>query len=1217
MATNRSRRAGVDSRRPRRWVLLIAAGGFLAGSGLFALPAVAETHGSDVGGPVLPAEDASPTADAPSTPTVETPGEQTGPSAGPAEAPTLPSLELSRASSAARTGQCLAQVPLDKHFGPTPTTPYVGDYIGAQRSANIVLDPSKLYASTLTSYSTTPVAEVDVTNVPGFFTGGVPGITGLTGSGSWGGGAEMLSTMAMDGGGHQGERTGRSYFWDWGYDPIAADQVSIPRPTDPTSASVAISISVVLNNSDRALTTNTKPERILFVPLPTSAAYRYWSGGEVDQQTGRLYLSGGEDSTIGGTFRLMIFDPVTGDYAESGVLQPKTAADQARFGGTMPASDMAIDGEGSFYIVSDGYSTPNPGTGANQTTKWLVKVEPRTGGGWVYSGVTPLWVRAGTSTYTPVYGADIWGMAFWGGKLYLGGAWGDLFSMTEVDPMTGWTRRLPGSATSHIFDLASAESVAVLNGTIFQDVDRNGVRDAGDVGVADQLVQVYDASGTVRGEQRTNASGEYSFLMPTPSGTTSYTVRVVQPQLSVGGAKVNAAQTGVVGSSLCGQNTVQPQSYGVDVAEGTAPTRLASGSYVDQPRQVLGATDGSQTLSPSQMPMSARYDVVTAQDVTTIDVGISAAGSWGDAGNSATTFNTQAAQNGPRHVQVGNAGDEPPVRLGSQMGWYTDGRTDNGHAATDDGVTVVRGSERLPVESWIFALGNSYTFDAAVQGDRAALATVRAWLSNRNANTFPTTTSASRSGPGQLTVAVPATPAVTLNDAFLRVGATSTSNAIGGASYNDAPTAAGPYAPAWGSAASRTSDWVVDGEVEDYRVRLASAVLHVQVEGAPGAYSFTGISNVSSVAPSATASSGTVAADGAAVTFSSHAITSTASATGLTFSAPAGVEVRGAIDLLDLGGAVVGSATYDTATGRITVPSSLWSLRNDLTLRVRTEYPITLEATKELGAVANGTTSPTTPSSAWEITAVDPDGTATVISGSPQRIERGVVYTIEERLVAGAPADAGTYVPTDLVCADGDGGELSAGVFDPVAGTITPDPATRAISCVLTNTAAEVTIVPVLAGSASPGTGWGLDLAAAAGSEHDVSLTDASATLRARPGTFAATASVPAGTSLVGVERLDLSDPTCAAFATAPLTATADCWTTLTAAQLAALVVTPGEHEVFRVVAAAPAEMPSLPLTGGLGSWVFVAVGGVGLAAAAGLLLARRSPRRRGTPASS
>ncbi|MBL3700650.1 Ig-like domain-containing protein [Leucobacter luti] len=245
----------------------------------------------------------------------------------------------------------------------------------------------------------------------------------------------------------------------------------------------------------------------------------------------------------------------------------------------------------------------------------------------------------------------------------------------------------------------------------------------------------------------------------------------------------------------------------------------------------------------------------------------------------------------------------------------------------------------------------------------------------------------------------------------------------------------------------------------------------------------------------------------------------------------------------------------------------------------------------------------------WEITLSDGTETVVMSGGAQAELTRDVAYTVAERLRADPVAQAGAdrYLQLGQIsCVDADGVPLPASVFDPDAGTITvaadselPEP----LSCIVTNQAAHTSFVTHRIGgqTTAPSAGWTL---AGAGDTpgFDLALGDTTAQTIARPGDYQLTGTAPEGLSVLGYEALDLSRTECAALAPNAATAPDDCWVAVAGG---AAAVPQGAHQVFRVVAAAPADMPKLPLTGGLGSWVFM-LGGGGVLAVAAAGYARR-----------
>ena len=240
----------------------------------------------------------------------------------------------------------------------------------------------------------------------------------------------------------------------------------------------------------------------------------------------------------------------------------------------------------------------------------------------------------------------------------------------------------------------------------------------------------------------------------------------------------------------------------------------------------------------------------------------------------------------------------------------------------------------------------------------------------------------------------------------------------------------------------------------------------------------------------------------------------------------------------------------------------------------------------------------------WEITVSDGAETVVMSGGAVAELQREVTYTVGERLLTdpSPDADAGKYLPLGAVeCVDADGVALPAEVFEPAAATITvPADADLAepLSCTIRNQTAHLSFVSHRLGgqTTAPTDGWSLsgstDVA-----DFDVELTDGAPQLPARPGEYEFSGTAPDGLSIIGYEALDLGRDECVATIQNVAAAPADCWVALPGG---IADVPQGTHQVIRIVAAAPADLPKLPITGGLGAWVFTLGGGVGLLIAAG-----------------
>lgn len=283
---------------------------------------------------------------------------------------------------------------------------------------------------------------------------------------------------------------------------------------------------------------------------------------------------------------------------------------------------------------------------------------------------------------------------------------------------------------------------------------------------------------------------------------------------------------------------------------------------------------------------------------------------------------------------------------------------------------------------------------------------------------------------------------------------------------------------------------------------------------------------------------------------------------------------------------------------------------------LRVSTPVEMRGEKVIRDVAHG--SPSLESAAadnWEVT-VSNGTEVQVVSGqeAPAKLHRETDYTLGERpRIEPAPATgADSYLPVGTPeCVDGEGTALSPALFDRETAVLRiglTDSVAVPITCTVSNQASHVSYIAQRIGGQAelPPQGWGLSGTSATGQSFDLDSGSASAVVT--PGDYKLRATVPAGLAIVGMQQLDSAVAECAAYANAPLDAPNRCWVE---ADLEGATSRQGTHGVFRVVASSPADMPRLPLTGGLGSLQFVVAGAVvlALATASGVLRMRRAAR--------
>ena len=1114
----------------------------------------------------------------------------------------------------------LRDISLPSHYGPSPGVPYRSKYTGnvsAQVPTPVKFDPTQLYAAGYfylgnansgVAPISSDVLQSSSNGLNGLFTTWGPGSEGSgigsrsnDGGDTWNGGpiSEVASTMALDAGRYG--RTGKSYFWFWGTPTSTAGSWN---PARPGNANVPIAVfyndpddvPLELNNPQ-----NNKPSEVLFVPLPGSPGLNYWSGGEVHQPTGRLYFSGGEDSTVGSAnYRFMIYDPTTGDYRIISDIKPKTSND-ATVNGWYGSSDMAIDGQGNIYTIV---------FASDSGEKWMIKIEPsdpsNQDAGWVYSKVVKWQNQNGTNPQA----IEIWGMAFHEGKVYFtAGGYPSYVYLVEGDPLTGYVRQISGRAGSTIFDLAADGSMSTINGIVYQDQNRNGAQDQGEAGVENQLVQIYDSTGKVVGQQTTNESGEYSFLLGFQVGNT-YRVRVVQPQINKGTAAlpvpVNATQTGITFSSYVpagdpDANDIVISSFGEVVAEATPPS-LTDGGYIDYPSQHGAGTASAESLSVEKMALCADITLNSDLDVSSVNFGINAEGSWGDAGANLANYRTSAANNGPRHINPGNWTDDsgnfseavkanPSLYLGSAPGWYSDGVTTGARNETEDGVHLLLGEVQTPLANQLMVPGVEYSLKAALSGVNAEEGVVRAWLQNPtvpvSSPAFTEAASAIGTGSGNTRNLAITSPSGAVNsaamDKYIRVVATSSTDSAG--FWNGATPSTQWFAPSKGTIESQTRPWIIDGEVEDYAVKFANGVVRVIVEGAPGTYTVSTFTNATG-----TAASATVLTDPKLI--GSYAVTNNSQNVAFDLKMPAGALIEGAsvtkVDGTELEASLVTLGTPANDTVRVTLNAQALGTNGspDATIIVRTTTLPKVAGTIEVGFPAeNGTPAP----SNWEVTATNSEDTAIVISG---RAGDGYAdltpgsYVIGGRQVTAPGTIADKYVQQSVACSVADiGGDEKPDAFEDATFTLTLE-AGDVADCKVTYMASTVSLINNPIGITA--TGWGTSGANKTdGAQYDFTITQAGpqSALVARPGTYDMTATLPSGIALIGLQRFDSTDPVCAPFLNDPASADEACWLDFEND----LEILPGLEEVIRITATSPEGMPGLPNAGGLGTYRFVA----------------------------
>ena len=342
-------------------------------------------------------------------------------------------------------------------------------------------------------------------------------------------------------------------------------------------------------------------------------------GGEADQYTGNIYVSGalggnldgqGPGSTSANNYYYALFtvwNPQTGMYTLSNIIQPgdwysgmktppqERVALQRNVNGSNGdhaevSADFVMDAEGNIYVY---VGNSVGGSTAGAWNAKIVRIEPtRDANGNITQGTTDnpwRYYVVSSVKKDPAYptlswndAGSIWGNAFINGQMLLTanlsmGNYGTVPAtanmvgrtlMVKIDPLTNtarpvWsTNNLPGTPTAATHDSASPQGAQVISGRLYNDEDGDGVlpRDADGAitapGLYNQSVALYDSHFTLLAVHQTDTSGRYDFIVSGREDSVYY-LRPLQVQIPLSdGTMINAAQTWALGSRESGMNSL-------------------------------------------------------------------------------------------------------------------------------------------------------------------------------------------------------------------------------------------------------------------------------------------------------------------------------------------------------------------------------------------------------------------------------------------------------------------------------------------------------------------------------------------------------------------------------------------------------------------------------------------------------------------------------------
>ncbi|MDR0365886.1 MAG: Ig-like domain-containing protein [Bifidobacteriaceae bacterium] len=612
-----------------------------------------------------------------------------------------------------------------------------------------------------------------------------------------------------------------------------------------------------------------------------------WSG-EINQKNGYLYSVGGDPSPdlSGGTVDItgavvpriyLASNPASSTrgwtcmastnkiWGAGGKSLNTQWAELTRLSGHttwQAGSDMAIDAHGNLYLFLTG------STSHHALLKISVPVDadgepedgvPNGNKKWEYEIV-----RAFTNTVED--DSSTWGMAFVDGWLYTWHANGRLRSW---NPLSGDYKGL-GDVKVDPRDLAAAQVAPSIQGRVFNDVNGNGVQDNGEIGVPNLEVEIWRGNAqtgsttwTRSGVLKTNSSGNYVGLLDSPIG--EYLVRVKRPVLTDGtgssalmtNAYQTAASRGTYYEDQANQagayNTVQPYcattSGDYELRSLSTPESPCYGARADG-IDALDAATGNPLAATGGANIISHVNMSTDKAVVEANFGVSTYGSWGDA---ATPYKSVRTASGP--AANPKRFGQPYLYLGDVYGQYPDGVADpnaDTHAA-DDGLEIapaVSGTananlDYVPAQGQPMVQGQDYVFRLKANGDPAAIqtATIKGWISQATGTGTSQTFGSS--------VECPATPDPTTGYVYCEytAPASTTVKALFSRVRISSDTLANADSRNTSNAATKA--WLPFGEIEDYGMALAPAVVRIQAQtkGVPASVRLS-MTNVSSIWPS-------------------------------------------------------------------------------------------------------------------------------------------------------------------------------------------------------------------------------------------------------------------------------------------------------------------------------------------------------------------------------
>ncbi|MDR3359170.1 MAG: Ig-like domain-containing protein, partial [Bifidobacteriaceae bacterium] len=587
------------------------------------------------------------------------------------------------------------------------------------------------------------------------------------------------------------------------------------------------------------------------------------------------------------------------------------------------SSDVASDAVGNMYLML--------GAGSAQHALLRINVphdrqrQPRSTG-WTFEIVQTFTQSITTS--------DAWSMAYMNGKLYTGH---EDYSYYRWDPLTGAVDDMSSTQLAIPVDMAAAQTVPVISGTVYNDVAGDGSV-AGDPGLEGVVLEIWERgsgdSWIKRGETETDADGVYSATLNSASG--EHAVRVARPSIN----GVNASQTYASAGSFSNGASSNPKfntvtaycavngaNYVARAGNGACPGARVDG--IDALNADVGGT-GNPFAASGGAQIVSRVAMTTDLALTEADFGITAAASWGDA---PSVYKTTNAEGGPSASP--KRASQNYLYLGPTAGVYPDGSPGAGANAhpSDDGVemrpidnSVTGVGDWLPLQDQVTAIDQVYEVRAKASGDPAAVAasTVKGWITPLSGGVAqPNMALPFLGGGGDCSSTPDASGYVRC---YYRGPSTVVPSSGVASLYMRARVSSDPGVTTTSRAPSNpaTQSWVQYGEVEDYRLGVAGSVIRLRARTLANVAANVNLSlgsNVSATAPSQnTARIATNPANGFVSSTRGHAVVNRSNAVTVTTTGVGGASQTG-LNGWRLGtgthGGVDDTACYDALTGQV------------------------------------------------------------------------------------------------------------------------------------------------------------------------------------------------------------------------------------------------------------------------------------------------------------